>query len=81
MKTAFIAAALFLVSNAVVIDPTTDADYITVDFPDDPRGENKIDGENRWKLNQDVDNPFEDWYGFIYIHRLILKNGQKSSIS
>ena len=62
MKPAFILTALSIISNAVVIDPSTDADYITVDFPDDPRGINKVTGGGLWKMDQDADDPFYDWY-------------------
>ena len=86
MKPAFILTALSSISNAVVIDPSTDADYITVDFPDDPRGINKIDTLGRWKMNQNADDPFYDWYGLSpniphKTYEFILRNRQKSAIS
>ena len=55
-----------IVSYSIVIDPSTNDEYARVQLVDDPRNINKVNGNNKWKLTQDWDNPLYNWYFFVY---------------
>ena len=60
MESMVIAALLIVLSNGIVIDPTTSDPYATVTLTPDPRNINKATGNGKWELYQSWDNPLYD---------------------
>ena len=48
-------------SNVVLIDPTSNDEYISVQLTDDSRGINEINSDNEWVIAEKGANPLHDW--------------------
>ena len=52
---------IFYFSSAVEILPDSNNLFISTNLINDPRGINKVNSNNTWKLNQDNNNPLYNW--------------------